>query len=125
MLISVIAMIFVARSGYGAVGVALTLAVTIFLGYVFFFWPFFLRLINIGTAEFLRQVVVPGVLPAVAGSVVWILLKMVVTIDNWGVLFLCSVAGGTVYLAVLFGACLSATDKADLSGVLGRIRARQ
>lgn len=121
MSVSVLGMIWSARAGHGAVGVTLVLCTTIFFGYVIYYWPFFLKLIKVSVGEFLRQVVLPGTLPALAGSVMWMLLKARVTIDSWGTLLMCSLAGGIVYLITLFGACLTESDKADLKRVLRRL----
>lgn len=121
MIVSVIGMIWTARAGHGAVGVAFILFGTISLGYALFFWPFYLKLLDVRLKEFLFQVVVPGLVPAMAGSLVWVLLKLLIEIDSWGKILLCSAAGGVAYLAVMLGGCLTAADRADLNNILRRL----
>lgn len=124
MLLGVGGMVYAAAAGLGAVGVTAMLVGAILAGYAMFFWPLFLTLLGVRAAEMLREVVVPGMAPAAAGAAVWLILKELVAIESLSALLLCALPGGIAYAGALVAGCLTAADRADLSALLQRLRAR-
>lgn len=111
-------------SDLGAIGITLSLTVVVVAMQVGYYWPLCLKMTGTRFHDFFDQVLVPGFLPALAGSVVWFALKLYDRPDSWTALLAFSVLGGLVYLAVLFGFCLNTQERQDLRGVLARFRAR-
>lgn len=95
----------------GAVGVAGALLLVTALAQLAWFWPLNLRLSGTSARAFARGVLLPGLLPALAGSAVWMPLDLVLHTPGWLGLASAAAAGGIVYLAVLFGCCLEDSDR--------------
>lgn len=102
----------------GAVGSALaTLTITGF-GSVFLLLPLSLHLLNITLADWLRQSLVPGLVPAVAGGVIWYGLYLWSAPETWFILGKFVFIGAVVYIAALFLFCLNRNEKKDLRQVM-------
>ncbi|MEM7237788.1 MAG: hypothetical protein AAF501_08200 [Pseudomonadota bacterium] len=117
------AMLIVARwFDLGAIGVAAALLIVTALAQVIYFWPLNFRLSGLSPATFRREVLIPGMLPAVLASVVWVVLSATITIESWLVLGLVASAGGLVYTGVLFGHCLDPADRELVSKLIRKVR---
>jgi O-antigen/teichoic acid export membrane protein len=113
------------RFGYfrlGAVGSALATAFTSITSQLFFFWPMGLRMVDLSLRTFLRKTVIPGLLPALSGLVVWESLRHVHEPHSWFALVINVAAGSLVYLAVLFKFGLRKDERDELVGLLGKLR---
>ena len=72
-------------------------------------------------SDFLRQVLVPGLAPALIGALAWYGVKLAIPIGGWPELFLCGALGGAVYIAVLLGFCLDTRERQGLRKLLARL----
>ncbi|MCB6179844.1 oligosaccharide flippase family protein [Rhodobacter sp. Har01] len=108
----------------GAIGVALSLTVSVVGSQILYYWPLCLTMTDARMSDFRDQVLVPGVLPAAAGMVVWGGLRLLRAPDTWSSLIGFGAAGALVYAIVLFGFCLNPGERADLRKVFGRLLGR-
>jgi O-antigen/teichoic acid export membrane protein len=81
------------------------------------------RLLGIRLDHWLRRTVLPGFLPAVGGSAVWLGIRLLDSPDSWLKLFLYSAAGGLVYIALALGVFVR-TEQGALQMVWMRLRGR-
>lgn len=116
-------LLIVFRTDFGAVGMALSLAVITLASQLFYFWRLCMTLTETRFRDFRKNVLLPGFSPAIAGAIAWGGLAVLISPASWAGLIVCSVMGGVVYLAVLLGFCLSQSEKQELRAVLIRIRA--
>lgn len=106
----------------GDVGVTAALAGGTIIGQLVFFWGFQLKLANVQPRDFLRETLWTGLLPAVAGGAVWLILREAIDVDSWGELAAAVVPGVLVYFVVLFRFCLDDSDRRGLGGVIRKLR---
>ena len=83
-------------------------------------WPFAHRLAGVTRGEWLRRTVVPGLTPAVVGSVVWIGLRVLVQPDTWVALAACAAAGGVVFAAAMVRFGMRGDERRDMWRALSR-----
>ena len=106
----------------GAVGVTLALAAVTIASQVAYFMPLCLRMIEGSWRTYITRVLVPGLLPALAGALAWSALKFTVDIDGWVELFVVGAIGGLCYVGTLLGLCLDASERRDISASLNTMR---
>ena len=124
-LVGVVLMYFFAVYGQmGAVGVTLSLTVVTVISQLVYFWPLCMNLARISTVDFIAEVLKVGYLPGVAGSVAWLVLKLVVVPDTWVALFACVAFGGVMYVATLLLFCLNTNERGMISSFYNRFRTR-
>lgn len=111
-------------AGWGAVGAALARLVIGLVVTFVFWWPLGLALAEVTFSTWVRQTLVPGLMPACVAGVVWAALGIFVSPDTWSELGLCTAAGLLCYTVVLLAFCLEPQDKEDLSGIVTRMRTR-
>jgi O-antigen/teichoic acid export membrane protein len=87
-------------------------------------WPLGLRLAGVKFETWVRQTLLPGLLPACLAAPVWLALDWLVRPQSWAALALCTAAGAACYLAVLVTLCLEPSDRADVATLLTRVRRR-
>ncbi|MBY8978075.1 oligosaccharide flippase family protein [Rhodobacteraceae bacterium NNCM2] len=104
--------------GMGATGVAGALMLVTAIAQVAYFWPLSFQLTGVTPRAFWREVLMPGLAPALASAPIWAGLAYLLAIDSWLALALVAVAGGIVYVGVLLAACLDESDRV----LLGKIR---
>ncbi len=104
----------------GAIGSALATLIVMMLFEPVVMWPFGLRLVEARFPRFLRETLLPGILPAVLCGLSLLILRWVVQPSTWMGLLILSAAGGVVYLAGLYLFCLQPSDKKDLERLLRR-----
>jgi len=121
-LAGLVLMVVAGKYGTGAVGVTVAVMLITVASQLTYYWWLCLRLIGTGFAAFLREVLVPGLAPAVAGSVVWFGLKFTAPLHTWLELGAAAAVGGAIYAAVLLGLCLTAEERADVLRILGAVR---
>lgn len=124
-LLGFLVMIYVtAGLNMGAIAVTACLFAVTAISQIFFFWPLCCRLVKISRSEVFWDLVYPGFLPAVAGSIVWIGFKVVYPPDSWLTLFAYGAAGGLVYLATLFAFSLNSQERRELRTVIDKTSLR-
>jgi O-antigen/teichoic acid export membrane protein len=101
----------VAVRGLGAIGVALSLLITMGVAELFYFWPLQRRLTETRWGDFFSAVLFRGLLPAAVASGVWMLIDQLAPPSSWLTLVVAVASGGVVYAAVLFGFCLDENDR--------------
>ena len=117
-----LALYLVGVAGWGAIGPAYAALVVGSVSTVVLTWPLGLKLADVKFDTWIRQTLFPGLAPAAAGAVIWAVLKFVLRPDGWSGLALCGCLGALGYATVLLGFCLAPQDRADLAGVVARIR---
>lgn len=101
----------VSGRGWGAIGVALSLLVVTAIAELTYFWPLQLRLTGTRARDFLKVVLVPGLLPVATASAVWLLIARVHPPDTWPSLLLSVAAGALAYVATLVSLGFDENDK--------------
>ena len=122
--IAVVALVFYAvrHLGWGATGVALVyFAVSLVIEFLVW-WPLGLKLADATCGAWTRETLLPGLAPGCLAAVVWAALGLLVPLDSWVRLGLCTAAGALCYLAVLLAFCLEPKDRADLAKTIVKIR---
>jgi len=112
-------LLFIGVWRMGAVGAALATFVSMGIVYPALSWPLGLRLADLRFLHWMRESVVPGILPAVASGGLLAVLTILVHPATWLALGLCTAAGMVVYLLVLF-ACMQPVDWVDLNRITAR-----
>lgn len=108
----------------GAVGSALATFCSGTVFSLFAYCPLSLKIVNIRLARFLKETILPGVVPGIAGIAGWTIFRMLLCPSNWLELAIGVVAGMIIYLVVLFFFCLQPIDKRDLEVVISLIKCR-
>jgi O-antigen/teichoic acid export membrane protein len=108
--------------GMGAVGSALGTFLVMAIVWPIMNYPLGWRMGRVSAGRWLRETVLPGLVPALAGAIVWALLKLLVRPASWLSLALCVCAGLACYVAVLLCACLQKSDAQDLRRLLASFR---
>jgi len=97
----------------GSIGSALSTSIISSIALLFLILPLSLNLINGKFLEFLKYTFIPGILPAIAGSISWFILYILYNPYNIYSISLCSLIGLFIYsITLLF--CLSDVDRKDL-----------
>jgi O-antigen/teichoic acid export membrane protein len=99
----------------GAVGVALAIFIVHVMANVVFFWPLGLTLAGEKLGRFLRQTIVPGLMPSLVGLVVWGGLKLHDAPDTWMELGAYTLIGALFYVAALYVYCMEPHEKDDVA----------
>ena len=68
--------------------------------------------------EWLKETIVPGFLPAIAGGAAWLTLQWTVKPSSWSTLAGCTLGGWAIYGLLLGRFGLRAADRSDLHRVL-------
>ncbi len=110
----VLTLYLVGQLGMGSVGSALAAIVVAGSLEPLLGWRLGRRIAGVSLLDWLRESVVPGVLPGLAGAAAWHSLRAVATPATWGELALCGVGGTLAYLAILLIFCLRQEDRDDL-----------
>lgn len=113
---------FVIGTKWGAVGVTLSLTISMILSQILYFWYFCLKLTDKPFLTFIQRTLVPGYLPALFGGVTWVALNIYHPIETWSELIAYSILGGIVYIAVLFTKCLDKSEREDLNKVFNYVK---
>lgn len=116
-------MLYFSWADYGAEGIAIAFLIT--SAGAACFWPYGNRLVGTRFRDFLREALVPGTLPFLAGLGAAYAWSAHFAPASWLALFVGFAAASLAYLLVLVP-CLHASDRADLArivqGVLARAR---
>ncbi len=102
----------------GAIGSAIATFSVHIIGAPLFEIPLGLRLANVNFKKWLKTTVLPGYLPGMGASVIWIVLWLINRPDSWFMLIFNSVLGCVCYLIILFTICLQENDRKDLKKLL-------
>ena len=101
----------VAVQGLGAIGVALSLLITMGVAELFYFWPLQIRLTGVRWRDFGTAVLTRGLLPAVVGSLVWVAVERVIPPDSWFSLVVVIAIGAIAYVSTLITFCFDENDR--------------
>lgn len=102
----------------GAIGSALATFCVMLLFEPVLMWPFGFKLVGVKFAQFLRQTLFPGILPAVLCALSLVILRWVGQPSTWLDLLFFSAMGSVLYLAGLVLFCLQPCDRKDLRRLL-------
>lgn len=100
----------------GAVGSALAVCLVGIFFHSFFTLPCALSLLHAKLKEWFLLTFIPGMVPALVGSVAWFYLKHLLSNYSWLKLACCFVIGGLCYLVCLYF-CLSKVDKEEVVNI--------
>ena len=112
---------FVAVRDMGATGAAIGLGAGYGLTHLIIIWPFGLRLVGGSWSVFLLRTLLPGVTPFAAALAICFLYGWFLPIDSWAIFFAGCALSALLYVAVLFGVCLSPQDKRLVSRAYKKI----
>jgi O-antigen/teichoic acid export membrane protein len=105
----------------GAVGSALGTFLVSVVGAPLLYWPLGLRLAGVNFRQFAGQTLGPGMVPGLAGAVLWIMAQHYMEPSSWFRLGICVAAGLVSYFAVL-AFCLKPYDRDLVRQVLAKVR---
>ncbi len=106
----------------GAVGSALaTFGVTV-VGAPLLMWPLGLKLSGTKFGTWVREAIVPGLVPALVATPVWLVLRAALAPDDWLRLGADIAVGALVYAFVLLRFSLRPKDRDELRQALGKLR---
>ncbi|MHC5076432.1 MAG: lipopolysaccharide biosynthesis protein [Planctomycetota bacterium] len=108
----------------GAFGSALSTFVTMIFLYPVIMLPIAFRLVDVKLVQWLRETVMPGLLPGITAGCLMLILKLVIKPITLIPLGICILSGLVVYAAILFIFCLQPYDRKQLSYVLSKVRRR-
>ncbi|MGB3246098.1 MAG: hypothetical protein WBB25_16310 [Sulfitobacter sp.] len=120
----VLMLVAVTRFEMGAIGVTAALAIVTIGSQLLYFWHLCRRMIDVDFGTFYRRVLLPGLLPAAAGAVVWTGVRFAVPMGSWVALFGCGALGAIVYFATLLAFSLEPEARRKLADRISRLRAR-
>lgn len=116
----VLTLFLVGQLQMGAIGSALATFLVMLVFEPVLMWPFGFKLVDLRFDQFLRQTLLPGVVPAVLCAVSLVVLRWVFQPATWMGLLLFAAVGAVIYLAGLFLFGLQPCDKKDLKRILKR-----
>lgn len=108
----------------GAMGAAIATLLASVSVEVAFVWPFCRKVAGVSTDLWLREVVMPGVTPALVSAVFCLAASYLFAIDSWFKLLSISGVGGIVYMLVLVSVGLRLQDRIDVGYLAERMPAR-
>ncbi len=114
----VLTLYLVGQLEMGSVGSALAAIVVAGSLELLLGWQLGRRIAGASLVDWLRESVIPGVLPGLAGVAAWLSLKALAIPTTWGELTLCGLGGALAYLAVLLIFCLRQEDRDDLRSLM-------
>jgi hypothetical protein len=122
-LVTLLALFYtVGHLSLGAPGAAMSIGLVGGLLHIFLIWPMGLRLVNGRWDLFVRQTLLPGLLPVAAALIACFLFTVSVNIDSWLLIGIGSAIALGVYLAVLLLFCLDSTDRELVDRVVRKVK---
>jgi O-antigen/teichoic acid export membrane protein len=121
--LTLLAMFFaVGHLGLAAPGAAIAMALVSGLLHVVLVWPMGLRLVKGRWDLFIRQTLLPGLLPFAAALVACGVFNASVDLNSWTLIGLGSALALAVYVAVLLRFCLDSTDHDLVNRLVGKMK---
>ncbi len=105
----------------GAVGAALAAFSVSAVANVVLIWPLALRLADVKFGVWIRDTLVPGLMPTCVGGAVWMLLRTAVAPTSWRAVGICVAVGWLFYFATLLRFSLAPIDRTDLMRILAKV----
>ncbi len=109
---------------WGALGAAMSNAGIMIISEALVFWPLGLRATGISLRQYLRDTLIPVMIPAVASAATLLLIREYLRPAGWLEVGLCSVFGVAVYGSTLGVFCLRPYDRAELTRLTGVMKRR-
>jgi len=109
--------------GMGAVGSALSTLVTVSAVEVFLMWPLGWRIAEVSPWTWVRQTLVPGLIPAACAGGLGVGLALAAKPETWLALVGCTVLVAVCYVAALVVFCLRPYDREQLREIWRRVTA--
>lgn len=110
--------------GMGAIGAALATCLMRVVSTLVFI-PLSIRLTGVRLTSWLRETVIPGLIPATAAAATCVALRYAFSPSSWLTLGLCAAAGVSVYLVSLIGFAARPDDRALLEKLVASYRKRR
>lgn len=110
----------VAIKDFGALGAATALAITNGALHLVLIWPMGLKLVNGRLSTFVRNTLIPGLLPCLAALLVCTGLQSKTQINTWTSLGVATTLSGLTYFCVLLTFCLDPVDRTFFNRVKKR-----
>ncbi|MEM6675220.1 MAG: oligosaccharide flippase family protein [Planctomycetota bacterium] len=114
----------VAGAGMRALGPALAVFLTTTVSQLFVFWPMGVRMAGIEPGRFARETLLPGLLPGLVASGVWLAIRATVDVASWFELALAFGAGVPVYLGVLYALGMRPDEREGVARLAARFTGR-
>jgi hypothetical protein len=112
----------IAYRGLGATGAAMAMGLAGGALHVFLIWPMGLRLVNGRWDRFVRQTLLPGVVPFASAFAACHAFAMFIPMNSWLMIGFGSSVAFSVYVAVMLMFCLDSVDRDLLGRLVQRIR---
>ena len=106
-----------------AIGVAAITSAATLVTQPLILWSFGFRLVGTSLREWMRQTILPGLIPMAISAPVCFGLEWLAPPQNWFTLALHGAVGCTVFFAALVFFCLSPHERSDLQKVVARAKA--
>jgi hypothetical protein len=106
----------------GAPGAALAVGIAGAVVHVLLLWPMGLQLVRGRWSAFVRQTLLPGLLPFAAALLACFLFRSAANLDSWWMVASGSLLAGTAYLGALLSVCLDSTDRGLAVGLWRRVQ---
>lgn len=116
----VVTVLLVMNTNWGGIASAIGTLTTCLIFEPLILLPMGLMATGVSFARWLRETLLPGVVPGAISCAAMILLARMVSIDSWTLLGAGALSGSLVYTIVLY-AMMRAADRADLMAALSRI----
>ncbi|RAH95914.1 hypothetical protein DLJ53_33720 [Acuticoccus sediminis] len=118
----VVMLLFATLTDLGALGMTIAVAMTAISSQIFYYWRLCIRLTGASASTFVKEVLIPGYLPAVAGALVWFTLIVASPPDTWATLALHVLVGEAFYVFVLLCLGFDRNEWTELRHVLARVK---
>lgn len=102
----------------GALGAALSALLVAAVACPLVLFPLSMRMVELSLRTLLRETIIPGLTPTLAGALVWYGLELTVPTTSWFALAMCSICGAAVYVCVLLAFCLQQNERQDVLSAL-------
>ena len=114
--------IFTAILEWGAIGAGLAMFLGFGASQVFIIWPFGLKMVHGRWSVFLRQGLLPGLLPVLMALLACWMFGQVQPVQSWITLGAGCAVSAIVYLAVMLACCRDPKDKELIKSAIRKIR---
>ncbi len=124
--LGVIAIMSVLVIGYdmGALGAAISILAANVLVIPTIALPFAFRITGLTARRWLRETVLPGVLPGLIASFFWLALSIYFAPTTWAGLMSCGIPGSLIFVVIVFRFSLKRREREDLLKAAGKIKSK-
>ncbi|MFT7617687.1 MAG: O-antigen/teichoic acid export membrane protein [Planctomycetota bacterium] len=120
--IMIVTAILVIGFDLGALGAAIAILGVNILVVPTIALPFAFKLADVSPGRWFKETVVPGLVPGIAASVVWLGLSLYFKPNSWTELLLCGMGGFVILAATIFFYAMKPRERQDFYKIAGAIK---